>query len=392
MNTNSLFYILLFLFLGNEISAQISRDTILYEYQKYMRFPNYVIYDNTYYKWQGSEKQTKYTIYKDTIPLASTIENTFRMNSYYVENISKKLYIGHSYGYFMLDMKIDTLVMSISPYEYVTNFVVSNNKLYFSTYQTLYIQNLTDGEIIDSINVNKIITKPYYGISQIIKFPSTSKVLLMIAYQYYGDEISDEQYYVYDLISKKVEMCKNNELIKNNINPMAFNVDYYDINLEYVFIQNFILDKEFNIFSKINEFCFTNIYGFVFSNNEIKQLIVYSILDSKDNKKDNIGVLIPFTPDPFKEKAMYGIYENKELTISDLEQFDAFDLRLLRNMVFAKHNYAFKDKFLQAYFNLYSFYRRNYNNRLTDVNDLLTLEDKKNLELIQKISKMKEEN
>jgi hypothetical protein len=54
-------------------------------------------------------------------------------------------------------------------------------------------------------------------------------------------------------------------------------------------------------------------------------------------------------------------------------------------MVFAKHNYAFKDKFLQAYFNLYSFYSGNHDkNRLTDVSHLLTSVDKKNLELIIK--------
>jgi hypothetical protein len=214
----------------------------------------------------------------------------------------------------------------------------------------------------------------------------------MIANQYYGDEISDEQYYVYDLISKRMEICKNNNLIKNIIDPNSFMVRFYDFSGKYLFLNGYILDSNYNIFSKINEI-YADIYGLVITNGEIKQLIIKSNLDlenPQDKKSTRNSVLIPFVPNPFREKAMYEIYENKTLAVSDLEQFDSFDLRILRNMIFAKHNYAFKDKFLQAYFNLYRFYTGNHDkNRLTDVNHLLTPEDKKNLELIQEVSKKK---
>jgi hypothetical protein len=55
-------------------------------------------------------------------------------------------------------------------------------------------------------------------------------------------------------------------------------------------------------------------------------------------------------------------------------------------MVFAKHGYKFKSHYLQAFYNIFVL---DVKRDLTDVSHLLTPEDKKNLELIQKISKIK---
>jgi hypothetical protein len=293
---------------------------------------------------------------------------------------------GNTYNYYSFDFRNNTL-MTFDTYAVgCNNFVMANEKLYYSKDKSVYIQNLKDKNIKSHINLDTIIKKPYYGISQIIKFTNTNDIFLNIADLYYGDEISDEQYYIYDEISRKLILSKNNDILKENINANVNMIQFYDFSGKFLFWTNCIMSSDGNIFSKLKKIN-ADIYGIVISNQETKQFLLKSNLDSQKNK---IAVLIPFIPNPFKEKVLYEIYENIELTASDLDRFDAFDLRILRNMIFAKHNYAFNDKFLQAYFNLYSFYSSNYDkNRLTDVSHLLTPEDKKNLELIEQVSKNK---
>jgi hypothetical protein len=271
------------------------------------------------------------------------------------------------------------------------NFIMADAKSYFSNYQTLYIQDLTTGHIIDSLVVDNAGKNSdwYYYILEIIKFSNTSEVVLMMGY-YDGGEIPDVQYYIYNEISKKCLLAPNNDLMKKNIEPNSAIVRFYDLSMQYIFLDEFIFDSNFNFLSKFKYYDI-DIYGFILSNQIIKQLIIKSNLDSKDSDTERNNVLIPFIPNPYREKVLYEIYENIELKAEDLKQLDTFDLRILRNMVFAKYNYSFKDKFLQAYFNLYSFYGYDdkQKTRITDVNKLLTPEDKKNLELIEQVSKKK---
>jgi hypothetical protein len=224
-----------------------------------------------------------------------------------------------------------------------------------------------------------------FVISEIIKFSNSNKIFFMIADEYYGDERTKEQYYVYDETLKVLTKLINSDFIKENIPSEIFGIRYYDLSGNYVFLTEHILTSDFHIFSKRLYQRYNDIYGLVIMKGEIKQLILYSCLDSKDNETDGNNVLIPFIPNPYREKALYEIYENIELKAEDLKQLDAFDLRILRNMIFAKHNYAFKDKFLQAYFNLYGFYGydEKQKSRVTDINKLLTPADNKNLELIR---------
>jgi len=373
------------------MSAQIPNDTILYErISGSTPMPRYLINDNVYYKWQYkkyhfTEKYYEYFLYKDSILLSTG--SCFFAHTYFYDKNKNRLYMQSGRDSYIFDFKKENLtISSVSFDEPDDNFSIANNKLYYSKCASLYIQNLDNGKIIDSVNISTIADKDFYCISQIINFPITSEVLIETGYVYYGDEVTNIQYYIYNEANKKLDLSIYNDSIKTHTEYQS--IEFYDITGNYVFWNDFIMSSAGNIFSKKLSMSCDNLNGFVIANREIKQLICYSRLDSEDGKKEGNAVLIPFIPDPYKEKAMYEIYENIELTAQNLQHFDSFDLRLLRNMIFAKHNYAFKDKFLQAYFNLYSFYGYQ-TNRLTDVNKLLTPTDKKNLTLIQQVENKK---
>lgn len=93
------------------------------------------------------------------------------------------------------------------------------------------------------------------------------------------------------------------------------------------------------------------------------------------------------------EKALYAIYHNQELSQalydSEFRQLDYHQLSILKNMVFAKHNYAFDSEFYQAFFNLFDFYdsEENRKNRTKDINKNLSYHDVQNLEKIKQALK-----
>ncbi|MBL6445366.1 YARHG domain-containing protein [Fulvivirga sp. 29W222] len=63
--------------------------------------------------------------------------------------------------------------------------------------------------------------------------------------------------------------------------------------------------------------------------------------------------------------------------MEDLNKLNEEDLSILKNVVFAKHNYGFSSEFYQAYFNLFHFYNTDEKrkNRTKDILGLLTKSD-----------------
>ena len=366
---------------GYATYSQIPRDTILYYKQQGNELSYFIINDNSCYEFKWDKKPKKYTILKDSSQLLLTLPRDFYTKSFSLDKSSNKLFMGGNENYWMLDLSNDSLKLntSIETAENYIKSIIVDDKLYYTDYLSLYIVDIIKNEIIDSINIAKEFQD--HLINEIVKFPNTDNVWLMLA-DLDGGDISNEQYYAYDEKNKTLKKHNNNNFIKESIPPEIFGVRFYDLLGDYVFLTERILNSNFEIYSNCLYQRYTDMYGLIIVKNEIKQSIRYSCLDSEDGKNDGNAVLIPFIPDPFKEKAIYEIYENIELKAEELKQFDAFDLRLLRNMIFAKHNSVFKDKFLQAYFNLYGFYSYN-KNRLTNVSHLLTPMDKKNLELIR---------
>ena len=70
----------------------------------------------------------------------------------------------------------------------------------------------------------------------------------------------------------------------------------------------------------------------------------------------------------------------RTITLSDLAGLSAGDLRILRNAIFAMHDYSFKSSDLQEYFGRFSWYDPLY----TDVTPMLSATEKANIAMIQK--------
>lgn len=68
-----------------------------------------------------------------------------------------------------------------------------------------------------------------------------------------------------------------------------------------------------------------------------------------------------------------------ELSYEDLKGFSKDELRLLRNAIFAKHGYIFKNDDLKNYFGQFTWYAPKY----SDINDQLTPVEKKNVGVLK---------
>ncbi|MDR3227666.1 MAG: YARHG domain-containing protein, partial [Prevotellaceae bacterium] len=158
---------------------------------------------------------------------------------------------------------------------------------------------------------------------------------------------------------------------------------YTDITRKYTNLELYWVDSNFNLIQPTLMSYYNSNSSFNIGTNN-PYYYRSSVIEGKKNDQ-GVWVACKFTL-PF-DKALYDIYHNTLLEKSVVEKFDEWELRMLRNMVFAKHSYQFQSKYLQAFFNLFNFY---YGKKhLADVNDLLTPIDKKNLELIQQVNKNK---
>ena len=91
--------------------------------------------------------------------------------------------------------------------------------------------------------------------------------------------------------------------------------------------------------------------GYDFINKQPSGINYRSSLDSKFN------VIVPYKFNVHQELSMLKIFYDSLLTQQEISGFGKYELSVLRNLVFAKHNYKFESEFWQAYFNLFEFYR-----------------------------------
>lgn len=115
--------------------------------------------------------------------------------------------------------------------------------------------------------------------------------------------------------------------------------------------------------------------------------MVSSETDQKIGKADYKKVIISYKKASLIEISYYKIIKNEFLNERNINELTKRDLQMLINMIYAKYNYAFKNSYLQAYFNLYSFYKKGRENRKNDVDNLFNEIDRKNIEVINKLLK-----
>jgi len=104
--------------------------------------------------------------------------------------------------------------------------------------------------------------------------------------------------------------------------------------------------------------------GFIFS-------LIISLNNCSENSSNNKKQVTDTVKVTQKEKL---------LTDNDLKGMQTSELRIKRNEIFAKHGYIFQNSELKKYFSKFDWYSQKYKN----VDNLLTDDDKKNIELIKK--------
>ena len=113
--------------------------------------------------------------------------------------------------------------------------------------------------------------------------------------------------------------------------------------------------------------------------------IVNYFMWSNLNDDAQTKIIVPYVFSPSLDILMYQVYHDTMIKKGDLQKFSKYELGILRNLIFAKYNYAFSSEFYQAYFNLYEFYgnEKAQKSRLRDVNNKLTEADRANIQLIK---------
>jgi hypothetical protein len=186
-----------------------------------------------------------------------------------------------------------------------------------------------------------------------------------------------------------IEFVSNNgKYIKDNCDFGIYNYGKQTNTFEKV---SRLFDSDFNYLGNLLRMRPLSSNGVNMQNGKIQNYFLSSITDIKDSTKRYIGgyaskrVIVPYKFNPMLEIAMYKAYNNNLLTNEDMKDFEKYELGILRNLIFAKYNYAFSSEFYQAYFNLYEFYgnEKAQKTREKDVNNKLTEIDKANIKLIK---------
>lgn len=99
---------------------------------------------------------------------------------------------------------------------------------------------------------------------------------------------------------------------------------------------------------------------------------------------NNDRVIVTYKLDKNFEEACYRLFKGDSIINEQVQNFGVDQLNILKNLLFAKHNYAFSSEFYQAYFNLFAFYSdpKMRSSRVKDVNKLLSKVDRDNLAII----------
>lgn len=119
-------------------------------------------------------------------------------------------------------------------------------------------------------------------------------------------------------------------------------------------------------------------------------IVALSTIESKAQYFDNgYNQNLVFQNEGKVIKAQYDISYDilyGRISISDLYGYDCYDLRILRNFVFAYYGYIFKDDYLRRFFNQFDWYYPASTNQ-SKVMKMMTKNQKANIDVIKKREK-----
>ena len=87
-----------------------------------------------------------------------------------------------------------------------------------------------------------------------------------------------------------------------------------------------------------------------------------------------------------ENKGLYEIASKQLLTVADIENLSKFDLKVMRNEIFARHGYIFTTEEMRIYFGSQPWYK----GTVRDVSSRLTAIEKRNIELIKQMESLKD--
>jgi hypothetical protein len=167
-----------------------------------------------------------------------------------------------------------------------------------------------------------------------------------------------------------IQINKNDSILKGNW--VAYNPEALKISSRI-----FDLKKKLFVYEKTNELDIT------FLNTDKSKEYVYAT-DTIDGKVEEYidNEYYATTESLFEKNA-----SNEELTSDFVSNLSKADIFILRNSIFARHGFAFRDKQLRMYFEQFDWYMPVFG----DVKDDLTEIEKKNIDLLLRYEKNAEE-
>ena len=121
----------------------------------------------------------------------------------------------------------------------------------------------------------------------------------------------------------------------------------------------------------------------IYYENETDEGEEYEMESDEDSKADSPAEKMNDESNELLSAQMLEKLSTVELLEEDLKSYSKDELRLLRNAVFAKHGYIFKNDDLKNYFGQFSWYAPEY----SDIMDQLTPVEKKNIALLKSLEK-----
>lgn len=226
-------------------------------------------------------------------------------------------------------------------------------------------------------------------------FAETKKILIYTG-KGTGDSYDDVQYFVYDLSTKNLTEVSNRILpictqLKSDLNSYEYRID----KIRSKFFPNslvvshsgcveyklpFLLNAELNVTDELVNRYRKSTGSIVVDDASIGYFGV-SMTDKKET------AYITEIPAPRLESCYKKVMKNTILTTADVRGLSKYQLDLLMNFIYAKHNMRFNDLYNQIYFNQFIFYRSQVKSRNNEVSSFFTIEDKESLKLVRSYSK-----
>lgn len=235
------------------------------------------------------------------------------------------------------------------------------------------------------LDIRKYYGTHYYG--EIISYYSlchSNRILLITGKTEDSADYYDIEYLLIDLSTSQVNKVQPLNHIKySNFIATDLGRVYSDNKNSQIYFtsKGYVFDSNITSFGQVLAKSRESLIG---SSNVVGKSTVFFLGKLEDGTKKIIE-----TPMSFElEQLLYKVFEDIEIEI-DYDELSKFELGIIKNMIFAKHNYSFSNPYYQVYFNLFEFYNdeKNRSRRTKDLTGLLTKADKANLDVIKEALK-----